>query len=188
MIFCDDYYTGQLFAFGKGPSGVEVSVAKSQIAQGEYTWITGKVTDQSAGQLGTPCVSKEDMGAWMQYLHCGLPAPPLDTMTGVPVTLYAKAETTGTQFVIATVTTDADTGMFSYMWQPPTEDLYTITAIFNGDDSYWTSHESTTLAVSKGSVSSNPTSAMTVATLATAVVGAIAIQKRPLRKKEETPQ
>jgi outer membrane protein assembly factor BamB len=191
IIFDHDGYTGQLFAFGKGPSGVTVSVPKAQIAKGEYTWITATVTDQSPGQPGTPCVSKADMGSWMEYLHSGMPLPP--TKTGVPVTLYATSSS-GTPITIDTVTTDGETGQFSTMWTPPTEDMYTISAVFDGDGSYWTSWGDTNLAVGPApavaSITSSPTTAtITIATLAAVVIGAIVIQKRPLKNsRKETEQ
>jgi hypothetical protein len=56
---------------------------------------------------------------------------------GVPETLRAM-RSDGTIIEIGTVTTDLK-GHLSYMWTPPTNNLYTITATFNGDESYGSS-------------------------------------------------
>jgi len=184
MLFAHDTYTNELRGFGKGPTSVTVSVSKGQINKGEYTWITGNVMDQSAAQPGTPCVSKDDMQAWMEYLHAYMPLP--TNMKGVTIELYATAQSTGKVLDLGPVTTNGDTGAFATAWVPPTEDLYTITGVFMGDDSYWTSHGSTTLAVGPQPVVSSIASGISVPSLsvvatATIVVVAIVMQKRPLR-------
>jgi hypothetical protein len=127
----------------------------------------------------------------MEYLHCGMPEPA--PKEGVPITLYAQAASTGTTIELGTVTTNGDTGQFRLVWAPPTEDLYTITGTFLGDDSYWGSYGNTNLSVGpapavNSTTTTTTTAAMTVAAMAAVVVGAVVIQKRPLRKKEETDQ
>lgn len=66
-------------------------------------------------------------------------------VTGVPVVLQAIGSD-GSVIDIGTTTTDCQ-GHFSYMWTPPGEGLYTITAFFAGDDSYWGSWAETPLGV-----------------------------------------
>ena len=61
-------YDNRLYCFGKGQTTVAVSVTKSQIEKGESVGITGTVTDQSPSQKGSPCISKDNMGTWMEYL------------------------------------------------------------------------------------------------------------------------
>jgi len=193
MLYLSDGNTNQLLAFGKGDTGTEVSVAKSQIAKGEYTWITGKVTDQSLAQKDTPAVARESMQAWMAYLHAGGAAP--DKKTGVPVMLFAK-NSAGNTIEIGSTITDGDTGIFTYKWAPPDADMYTITAVFSGDDSYWDSYGITTLAAgpataasstSSSTTSSSATASITIAALAAVVIGAIVIQKRPFKSiRKET--
>jgi len=146
IAFYDEDYTNRLYAFGKGPTAVEISVTQSQIVKGGYTWITGRVTDQSPAQPGTPCVSKASMDAWMAYLHADMPAPAFGTVTGVPVTLQAVASD-GNVLQLGQVTTDSQ-GYFKVKWTPPDkEELYTVTATFDGDESYYTSWAGTDLAV-----------------------------------------
>jgi outer membrane protein assembly factor BamB len=190
MLYGSSHYTSQMSAFGKGDTSIELSVPKSQIVKGEYTWITGKVLDQSPAQPGTPCVSKESMGGVMQALHLMKPMPA--DVTGVQLTLYAE-DSAGTVTEIGTATTDGLTGMFRAMWTPPNEDLYKITAVFAGDESYWDSFAITTLAVgpaaSVSSISSTTTATVSIASLAAVVIGTVVVQKRRSKNKiEETEQ
>ena len=191
MLFSHDLYTGKLFGFGKGPSAVTVSVDATRIAKGEYAWIIGTVTDQSPGQVGTPCVSTADMGPWMEYLHAGMPA--VQDKTGVTLTLYAEGSD-GTTITIGDVTTNGDTGAFSTQWVPPKEGIYTITGVFLGDDSYWDSWGSTNLSVGPQATTSTTTSASTttaaisIAMIAAVVIGAIVLKKQPFKNRKEETQ
>jgi hypothetical protein len=198
MLFLCDYYTAKLFCFGKGPVDIEISLPEPQVAKGEYVWITGKVLDASPGQRGTPCVSKEEMGPWMEYLHSGMPDPGAGK-TGVPVTVYAESMTDGTTYEVGTVTTNGDYGTFSMKWTPPKEDVYMITGVFFGDDSYWDGYGTAILAVGAQSSASSSTSSTTtgsattssattvtmiVAIVAAFVVGVVVNEKR--MRKEQT--
>jgi outer membrane protein assembly factor BamB len=145
-------YDSVQYVFGKGPSATTVSVLQSTITNGSSAYITGRVTDESPAQPGTPCVSKESMAAWMEYLHTQKPCP-TDT-TGVPVQLLAM-RSDGSMVNIGTVTSDGH-GDFSYVWTPPDEDIYKITATFLGDDSYYSSWNLTTLAVGPAPVTPEP--------------------------------
>ncbi len=144
LLFAEDGYTGNLIAFGKGPTAVEVSVAQPQIINGSYTWITGRVTDESPAQAGTGVVSDASMQEWMAYLHADMPEPA--SVTGVPVKLVAVG-TDGTEIDLGTVTADGQ-GYFKAKWTPQNkEDTYTITATFEGSESYWDSSGQTELVV-----------------------------------------
>jgi outer membrane protein assembly factor BamB len=169
MVFMPDIYTNQLFCFGKGPTVTDVAVDSTRITKGEYVWITGQVTDDSPGQKGTPAVSRESMEAWMQFLHHQKPAPV--AKTGVPVTIYAE-DSAGVVTEVGTVTSDGDTGLYKFKWVPPKEDIYELTAVFFGDDSYWDSHGLTTLTVAGTSVS---TTSLAAATGSIALIAAICI-------------
>jgi hypothetical protein len=136
-------YNMMMYCFGKGKTGTDVLVTKSQIAKGESVGITGTVMDLSPAQPNTPAVSKNSMVGWMEYLHMQKPKP--TNTTGVEVTLTAT-KSDGTQVNIGTATSDAD-GVFRLQWTPTDEDLYKITASFAGDDSYWGSQGITTLMV-----------------------------------------
>jgi outer membrane protein assembly factor BamB len=149
LLFVSNTYTNQLMCFGKGPTAIELSVPQARIETGDYTWINGRITDQSPAQKDTPAVSKESMDAWMAYLNGGESMP--TTVTGVPVKLTAVSSS-GQVIDIGTVTSDSN-GYFQSKWTPPSEDAYTIKADFAGDDSYWSSTQRTDLAVGKATVS-----------------------------------
>ncbi len=135
-------YDNQIYCFGKGPSQTTVSAPQSAVPSGTAMMITGTVTDQSPGQIGTPCVSDGDQSAWMAYLHMQKPMP---SATGVPVTLTAIAAD-GSSTNIGTVTSDA-AGMFKKSWTPTKEGEYTIVASFGGTEAYGGSFAETAAVV-----------------------------------------
>ena len=184
VLFMHDDMSNQIFAYSKGPSAVEVSVTKSQINLGEYVWITGRITDQSTGQPGTPCVAKEAMEKWMAYLHCSGPKPTREEMLGVYASLFAT-KSDGSYIEIGTVETDAE-GYFKAIWTPPDEDLYAITCSFAGDESYWDSWGTCNVAVgpSVSSVVAVPPN-LTFASLGTVVVSSIIVTGKLYRREED---
>ena len=140
---------GFLYVFGKGKSATTVTASPKATANGDTVVIEGTVLDQSPAQPGTPCVSKDSMATQMEYLHMQLPIDGVGhnvQMTGVPVTLTAIGSD-GSVTDIGTVTTNPYYGTFSKAWTPTKEDTYTITASFNGDDSYGTSSAATAASV-----------------------------------------
>jgi hypothetical protein len=103
----------------------------------------------SPAQPGTPCVAKESMATWMDYLHFQMPIDGYYhniTIKGVPVKLTAIRED-GTYIDIGTVTTDGYTGSFGLAWTPPEEGTYKIVASFEGDESYGSSSAATYITV-----------------------------------------
>ncbi|MCZ2807758.1 MAG: PQQ-binding-like beta-propeller repeat protein, partial [Candidatus Bathyarchaeota archaeon] len=138
-------YDGHMYVFGKGKSETTVTAGPKIIAKGDEVLIEGTVLDQSPAQPGTPCVSKDSMQTQMEYLHIQLPIDGIwhdKTITGVPVMLTAISEDFDV-IDIGTVTTNGYYGTFSHAWTPPEEGVYTITASFNGDDSYGSSTAAT---------------------------------------------
>ena len=135
-------YDGYLYVFNKGQTATTVSASPSVVSKGSSVLIEGTVLDQSPAQPGTPCVSKESMNAWMDYLHMQKPCP---VYTGVPVKLRAM-RSDGSLIEIGTATSDVS-GHFEHEWTPPDEDVYKITATFEGDESYWLSWGETGLSV-----------------------------------------
>ncbi len=190
-------YDGYMYVFGKGQSSTAVSAPQTAITQGQSIVITGTVLDQSPGQPGTPCVSKDSMTTYMEYLHMQKPIDGMYhnvTVTGVPVSIDA-VDPNGNSVHIATVTSDMS-GTFSYTWTPTIAGDYTITATFMGDDSYGSSWAETHAAVVEAPAAS-PTStpisfdainntimtglaAVAVAIIiAIAIVGLLILRKRP---------
>ena len=137
-------YDGYMYVFGKGPSATTVTVSSKTVPNGSSVLIEGTVLDQSPAQPGTPCVSKESMTVWMESLHMQKELPSDYKVTGVPVALFAT-RSDGTVINIGTVA--SDTSGFSHAWTPPDEDVYTISAVFFGDDSYGSSSAQTHVLV-----------------------------------------
>jgi len=135
---------GSMYVFGKGKSATTVSAPQTSVPKGTTVLIQGAVLDMSPAQPGTPCVSKESMATYMEYLHMQKPIPDGYVVTGVPVTLLAIGSDST---VIDIGTVKSDLGGFRCEWIPPDEDLYTITASFMGDDSYGSSWAATALSV-----------------------------------------
>ncbi len=140
---------GRSFVFGKGKSQTSVVVSQDVAAKGLTVLIKGTVLDMSPAQPCTPCVSKESMSTWMEYLHFQYPIDGIwhnETITGVPVTLTAIGED-GSYFDIGTVVTDGYSGTFGVAWTPPKEGTYRIVAAFAGDESYSSSSAATWITV-----------------------------------------
>jgi hypothetical protein len=129
-------YDGYLYAFGKGLSSTSISVPQTELDTGHTAVISGSVLDQSPAQPGTPCVSAQSMGAWMDYLYMQQQVPA--NITGVPVSIDA-VDPNGNFVHIATVASDGASGTFGYVWTPSIVGEYKITATFAGDDSYGSS-------------------------------------------------
>jgi len=140
---------GYMYVLGKGKSSTTVSASPKTSAKGSQVLIEGTVLDMSPAQPGTPCVSKESMATWMEYLHRQMPMNGIygnATITGVPVTLTACKDD-GKVIDLGTVTTNGYYGTFSFAWTPPEEGTYTIIASFAGDDSYGSSAAATAITV-----------------------------------------
>jgi hypothetical protein len=186
-----DSYNGYMYVFGKGQSTTTVQAPLTAIAQGQSVIITGTVTDLSAAQTGTPCISEESMGAYMSYLHLQSPIPA--SGTGVPVSIDA-VDPNGNVIHIATVTSDLS-GTFNFMWKPDNVGKYTVTASFLGSPSYGSSWAETAVGVVEAPAAATPVPTAspivmppfelyTVGTgiaviLAVALVGLLLLRKRP---------
>ncbi len=145
-----NYYDNQIYAVGQGLSATTVSVKNDVISQGNSVLIQGTVTDQSAGQTclgipaaGTPAISDASMAAWMEYLYMQQPMP--NNATGVSVHLTA-IDPNGNYQNLGTTTSNA-LGNFALLWTPPVSGLYTVTAAFEGSNSYYSSKAGTSFAV-----------------------------------------
>jgi outer membrane protein assembly factor BamB len=145
-------YDNLMYCFGKGPSATSVSAPKIAISLGETVVVEGTITDQSAGQLGTPCISDEDMGAWMEYLHMQKPMP--SDVEGVEVTIDV-IDDNGNYRNIGTATSDIS-GKYSLVWEPDIYGKYTIIATFEGSESYASSFDMTTMFVQEPSQPDTP--------------------------------
>jgi hypothetical protein len=189
----NSFYDGYLYVFGKGRSETTIAAPLTSVTMGQGAVITGTVTDKSPGDLGSyqnptartdfpqkvPCVSKESMQTYMDYLYMQIPIPSGYTVTGVPVSIDAIDPSGG--FVhIADVTTDIS-GSFGYMWKPTQTGEYKVTATFAGDDSYGYSFAETTIGVVEAPAVIPPPEVvvpdytMTIAAATIAIIIAVAI-------------
>jgi hypothetical protein len=152
-----DTYNGYMYVLGKGKSEMTVTAGPKTIAQGDSVVIEGTITDLSAAQPGTPCVSEDSMGAYMSYLHLQSQMQNLlhpDTVTGVPVSIDA-IDPNGNFVHIADVTSDVS-GSYSYMWKPDAVGKYDVTAAFVGSPSYGSSFAETAVGVTEAPATSTP--------------------------------
>ena len=136
-------YDNKIYCFGKGPSETTISAPDVGIEFGQSIVIRGTVTDQSAGQAGTPAISDEDMSAWMEYLHMQKPKP--SNAKGVDLSIDV-IDSNGNFRNIGTATSDI-AGKFSLVWQPDNPGAYTVMATFAGSESYGSSFDQTTFFV-----------------------------------------
>jgi len=184
-------YDGYMYVFGKGQSATTVSAPQTQITAGTKVIISGTVLDQSPGQPGTACVSKESMTEWMEYLHMQHQMPA--DVKGVPVTIDA-VDPTGEYVHLGDSVSDAS-GTFSFVWTPTMEGTYMITATFMGDDSYgssWSETHATVVnapaaspspsSISFDSINSNITTTITVG-VAAIIITVILVGLLILKKK-----
>jgi outer membrane protein assembly factor BamB len=154
-IISFDSYSNMIFAIGKGPTQTTVEAPNVGVSIDSTIVIRGTVIDISPGtrdiaiQLrfpnGVPAVSDEDMGDWMLYVYKQFSPRPTDVQ-GVWVKLDAINVYTGEYIDIGGTHTDS-TGMFTVMWAPPKEGLWTILATFPGSKSYYPSFAETSIAV-----------------------------------------
>ncbi len=153
----ENAYDNQIYCYGKGLSDTTITISPKVSAKTSTVLIEGTVTDQSPGQTclgipaaGTPAIADDSMTAWMEYLYMQQPKP--TNATGVKVHLTAY-DPNGNFQEIGT-TTSGTNGKYGFTWTPPIEGTYQVTATFEGSDSYFSSEDSTYLAVSAAPASS----------------------------------
>jgi len=138
-------YDGQIYVFGKGPSKTTIEAPSVAVSLGSTIVIKGEVLDESPGQPNTPCVAKDSMSAWMEYLHMQKPIPA--KVKGVPVDLYAIYPDGTYNYIGTAETNPLAGGVYGFAWKPPMEGTYTIIAVFKGDESYGSSSAGTVIHV-----------------------------------------
>ncbi len=148
---------GTLYCFGKGQTSTTINAPITEQQKGKSILITGSVSDLSPAQPNTPAVSDDSMTEWMNYIMQNnaslVNSPPKPN--GVPVTLTAFDSNGNTQ-TIGTVETDSS-GKYVIAWTPPITGIYTITASFEGTNSYWRSSAETAVNVVEPDATATPT-------------------------------
>ncbi len=192
-LVASNSYDGYTYIFGKGQSATTVSAPQTSINLGQSIMLTGTIVDMSPGQPNTPCVSKESMAAWMEYLHMQHSIP--SEVIGVPISIDA-VDPNGNFVHIGDVTSDGISGTFGFAWEPEIAGEYKVSATFMGDDSYGSSFATTYVnVVEAGATSTTPTSSainidtinnnmmMGLAAATIAIIVAIAIAVLLIRRK-----
>jgi len=147
-----NYYDMQLYCFGQGPSATTVSASPEVSVHGNSVLVKGTVTDQTPAAKGTPAISDEDLGAWMEYLYMQQAMP--TNAAGVEVSLDAL-DPNGNFVHVDTVTSDM-TGNYGTAFIPEVPGLYTIIATFAGSKSYYGSYAETFINVDEAPQASPP--------------------------------
>jgi outer membrane protein assembly factor BamB len=156
-LLASDSYNGYTYAFGKGSTETTISTSSKVVTKGSSILLEGTVLDTSSAQKGTAAVSDDSQTAWMEYLHMQQPKP--TNATGVRVHLTAK-DPNGNSQDIGVAISDTN-GKYGISWTPPTEGAYHITATFEGSEAYYSSQETTYIAVGPSSAIVQPTAAPT---------------------------
>jgi outer membrane protein assembly factor BamB len=187
-------YDNQIYAYGKGPSAMNVEAQKFDSA----IVIRGSVIDKSAGTQqaspvanfpnGVPCVSEQSMSRFMESVYQQQPMP--TTTTGVPVSI-SVLDSNGNYRQIGTTTSDGS-GMFTFTWKPDIPGDFTVVANFAGSESYYSSYAETSFYVDSPAPTASPYPTVnlpptemyfaisTVAIIiAIAIVGFLMLRKRP---------
>ena len=160
-LVAGNMYDTQLYCIGRGPSATTVTAPDIAVPLGSSIVIRGTVTDQSAGaknlvQKGlfttVPAIADEYMEAWMEYLYMQQAIP--GDAKGVPVKLQAVGSD-GNVIDIGTATTDLS-GLYTYMWTPPSTGIYKIVAAFEGTKAYYPSYAETSVGVTTAPAPSVP--------------------------------
>ncbi|MCL2643354.1 MAG: PQQ-binding-like beta-propeller repeat protein [Candidatus Bathyarchaeota archaeon] len=152
IIATMDLYDQQIYAIGKGPSELTVSVSNAVTTAGSTILVTGTVMDVSPGTQsdnlrlrfpsGVPAVGDESQSEWMLYLYKQFSAPM--NVKGIEVTVYAYDG----QDVIPIGTTESDArGTYAITWTPDKEGTYEIWAYFEGTASFYGDDAKATMAV-----------------------------------------
>jgi len=159
-----NYFDMELYAFGKGPSATTVEAPMTAIPLGEGVVIRGTVTDDTVtGRRntndmfeftlqGTPAISDEDMGAWMEYMFMQQ-AKPKD-VKGVEVVI-TTVDPNGNTYELGRTTSD-ENGEFGCVVDPPVLGKYKIIATFEGSAAYGPSSASTYLWVEEAPSAAQP--------------------------------
>jgi len=153
IIATMDTYDQRIYAIGRGPSEITVSVGPKITTWGSSVVFEGRVTDVSPGTQdevikmrfpnGVPAVADESMSDWMLYVYKQFSCP--ENVEGVEVVLTTY-DPNGNTYEIGRIKTDAS-GYYSLIWEPPVPGKYEVTATFEGTKSYYGSHAKTAFGV-----------------------------------------
>jgi hypothetical protein len=152
-----NFYDNEIYCLGKGDSAMTLSGPQVVPTLGTSVVLTGTVTDQTPtgrrntndmfdfSLKGTPAISDEDMGDWMEYMFMDQGKP--ENAKGVPVTL-STLDPNGNFYEIGTTTSDIN-GNFGLTFTPEVPGDYQIFATFAGSKAYGASSASTYISIAE---------------------------------------
>ncbi|NLB75981.1 MAG: PQQ-like beta-propeller repeat protein [Crenarchaeota archaeon] len=153
IIATYDTYDGQIYAIGKGPTEMSVTVDPVSIDTGKSIVIRGDIKDISPGTQsedmklrfpkGVPVISDASMSSWMLYAYKQFAKP--TNATGVTIIL-SVVDSNGNYREIGSTTSDAD-GFFNYKWLPDIDGQYQLYASFTGSAAFYPCHAVTSFNV-----------------------------------------
>jgi hypothetical protein len=159
-----NWYDGQIYAFGRGPSGTTVTASPKYSTLGTNVVVEGTVTDQTPtggrninNELeftlkDTPAISDEDMQTWMQYMFMEQGYP--EDAKGVEV-VVTVLDPNNNVYEVGRTTSDV-TGAFGLAFEPPVPGTYQITAEFEGSAAYGPSSATTFVYVDEAPSPAQP--------------------------------
>lgn len=145
IIATMDTYDQRVYAIGKGPSAMTMTVSPKVSVECSSVLIEGSVMDISPGTKsaeialrfpsGVPAVSDASQSQWMLYVWKQFERP--TNASGVPVTIDVL-DANGNYRNIGTTTSDGN-GVFSFAWVPDIPGKYTVYVTFAGSAAYYPS-------------------------------------------------
>jgi len=179
ILVAGSAFDNMIYAYGKGPSALTVSLGQDVTAPGSTVMIKGTITDQTATGRhntnddfdvktmnsdisndvvpvlkGTPCISDASQGAWMDYMYKqqGRPA----NTTGVPISIDV-IDPNNNFFHVGDTVSDTN-GNFAIPYTPDIPGSYKVLVTFAGTNSYYPSYGSAYLnAIEPAQVTAQPT-------------------------------
>ena len=153
IIATMDTYDQRVYAIGKGPTDISLTVSPVVSTLNSGVQIQGSVTDISSGlsdeaitarfPQGVPAVSDDSQSEWMLFVWKQFEHP--TNITGVPVSIDV-VDSNGNYRHIGTTTSDGS-GHYSLPWTPDILGGYTVIATFEGSKAYYGAHTETSINV-----------------------------------------
>jgi outer membrane protein assembly factor BamB len=155
ILVAFNWYDGQVYAYGKGPSATTVTASPKASVLGTQVVVEGTVTDQTpTGRRNinnemqftlkdTPAISDQDMQAWMEYKFKGQGRP--TDAKGVEVVI-SVLDPNNNFYEVGRTTSDMD-GNYGMTFAPEVSGNYKIFVDFAGSKAYYPSTSTTTLTV-----------------------------------------
>ncbi len=179
ILIAASAFDNSIYAMGKGPSALSVSLGQDVTAPGSTVMIKGTITDQTATGRhntnddfdlmtqrsetsndvvpvlkGTPCIGDDSMGAWMDYMYKQQIKP--SNATGVPISIDV-IDPNNNFFHVGDTVSDIY-GNFALPYTPDVPGLYKVLVTFAGSKAYYPSYSTAYLnAIEPAQVTAQPT-------------------------------